>query len=183
MYRGWRYSLALAFGGAIIEAIYAYLAFWGFGRLLDQYPWVDNASKILTVVLLISLGAVLMLARPLTTSHRSPVKSSRRGLVGSFLLGITIAVSNPILLATWSSVVMVINSLDILTLDTARAVPYSVGVALGIVAWFATLLTLLQYFRERLKEITLHRTISGFGLVLLIVGTGLGLHYLLYSMY
>ena len=178
LYRGWRYSLALAFGGAIVEAIYAYLAFWGLGTLLDQYTWVDSASKILTVALFISLGIVLVLARPLTRSHRRPVESSRRGLIGCFILGLTIAASNPILLATWSSVVMIINGLDILTLNTSQAVPYSVGVAIGIVAWFATLLTLLQYYRERLKAITLQRTISAFGVVLLTVGVGLGLHYL-----
>lgn len=178
LYRGQRYSLALAMGGAIVEAIYAYLAFWGLGTLLEQYPWVNDVSKVVTIVLLICLGAVLVLARPLTTPHRSPLKSSRRGLARCFLLGVTIAASNPILLATWSSVVIVINSLDILTLNSTRAIPFSTGVGLGIVVWFATLLALLQYYRDRLKPVTLQRTVNSFGVVLPLIGFGLGLRYL-----
>lgn len=178
LYRGPRYSFALALGGAFVEAGYAYLAFWGLGRLLEQYPWVNNVSKVVTVVLLFSLGAVLMLARPLTTPHNYPLKSSRRGLAGCFLLGVTIAATNPILLATWSSVIMVVNSLSILTLDSTRAIPFSIAVGLGIVVWFATLLTLLRNYRERLKAATLQRLVSFFGVVLMIIGLGLGLRYL-----
>ena len=178
LYRGPSYSFALALGGALVEAIYAYLAFWGLVTLLEQYPWINDISKLVTVILLISLGVVLVMARPLAMSQNYPLKSSRRGLAGCFLLGVTIAASNPILLATWSSAVMVINSLGILTLDSTRAIPYSIGVGLGIVVWFAILLTLLKNYRQRLKAINLKRIVSGFGMILIVFGVGLGLHYL-----
>lgn len=178
LYRGPRYSISLASGGAIVEAIYAYLTFWGFGKLLQQYPWINDVSKFVTIVLLICLGIVLVRSKPLPKPQRSSLKTSRRGMAGCFLLGVSIAASNPVLLASWSSVVMVINGLNILTLDSTQAIAFSIGVGLGIIAWFTTLLALLHNYRERLKTVTLQRTVNTFGVILLVAGIGLGLHYL-----
>jgi len=178
LYRSPRYAISLALGGAIVEAIYAYLTFWGFGKLLQQYPWINDVSRTVTVLLLICLGVVLVRSRPLSKPRRSNLKTSRRGVAGCFLLGVSIAASNPILLASWSSVVMVINGLNILRLDSSLAITFSIGVGLGIIAWFAILLALLHNYRQHLETITLQRTVNTFGVILLVSGIGLGLHYL-----
>jgi len=51
-----RSALMLSFGTAIAEAIYAFLALWGFATLLGEYPIIVPISKAVAAFMLIGLG-------------------------------------------------------------------------------------------------------------------------------
>lgn len=49
-------ALMLSLGTALAEAIYAFLALWGFAKLLSDYPVIVPISKGVAAVILIALG-------------------------------------------------------------------------------------------------------------------------------
>jgi threonine/homoserine/homoserine lactone efflux protein len=165
-----RSAIYLAVGAALAESVYAYLAFWGFGELLASYEWIDPVSRGLAAVLLTVLGLRFALKRntpePVVTPPDPAIGNKR-----SFLLGMTITALNPTLVATWGAAVTFLYSLHVVEFGWGRALPFSIGVCLGISAWFVVLLWLLARYKSRFRRATLERVIRIMGMVL----TGLGL--------
>ena len=166
-----RSGVFLAMGAAVAESVYAYLAFWGFSELLLMYPWIEPISRGLAAVLLTALGARFALKGPSgpPAEGQSPKTGSKR----NFLLGFTITALNPTLLATWPALMTLVHSLEIVTFSSSRALPFSIGVCLGISIWFAVLLALLQRFKGRLRSSTLDAIVRVMGIALI----GLGLYF------
>jgi threonine/homoserine/homoserine lactone efflux protein len=69
--------------------------------------------------------------------------------------------------------VTTLHSFDLVAFSPAHALPFSVGVLLGIAIWFSILLTLLGRFRGRFQRSTLDRLLRVMGVFLL----GLGLYF------
>src|SRR5262245_24321492 len=84
----------IAAGAALVESIYAFLAFWGLGAVLHRFPMIAPASRLLGAGLLITVG-VYLLRRGATTPQdppaEAPVASDNRG---GLLLGMTITALN-----------------------------------------------------------------------------------------
>lgn len=164
-----RSALFLAMGSALVESVYAYLAFWGFSELLNNYPWIQHSSRALAAVILTALGIRLSLRRKLPEEKAEPI-DPRVGSKRSFFLGMTITALNPTLIATWGAAVAMLHSLDIMTFGAARALPFSVGVGVGICGWFAVLLYALARFKNRFQRATLERTLRVMGVALVVLG-------------
>ena len=161
-----RSGLRIAMGGAVAEAAYAALAFWGFAELLEQYPWVQQVSNAAAAVILTVLGILFVRHKP-GEPQESPEEDQPRS---GFLLGFTITALNPTLIATWAAAAAMLLSTGLVAFEGAHALPFSVGAMVGIVAWFATLLRLVAHFRERFSYATLARVIRAMGWFLLVVG-------------
>jgi len=61
-----RSALMLSFGTALAEAIYAFLALWGFATLLGEYPIIVPISKAVAALILIGLGFWFTRFKPTT---------------------------------------------------------------------------------------------------------------------
>lgn len=168
-----RNGLSLAFGAAIAESLYAYLAFWGFGAVLARYPWVEETTRFGVAVLLIALG-LHFARRQLSKASTSSSMPKNSGNKRNFLLGFAITLLNPTLIATWTFTVTTVYSLGLVTFDATNAVPFSLGALAGIVSWFATMLYLLKRFRSSFPRISLQRTVKLVGIVLIVLGVSLG---------
>jgi hypothetical protein len=81
------------------------------------------------------------------------------------------------LIATWTAAVTTVYSLDIVSFDSAQALPFSIGAFLGIVGWFATLLYLLNRFRARFSRQMLDRLVHGMGILLMVLGVGVAARF------
>jgi threonine/homoserine/homoserine lactone efflux protein len=174
-----RSAIYLACGSALAESVYAYLAFWGFSALLAIHPWIEPISRGLAALLLTGLGLHFALKRPEPEKPRGepiPTVGNKR----SFFLGITITALNPTLMVTWGGAVTMLHSLDIVTFNAGRALPFSIGVCLGITVWFAVLLTLLARFRERFRRTTLERVVRIMGVLLTLLGLFFGVRFAMY---
>lgn len=164
-----RSAVYLALGSALAESVYAYLAFWGFGELLASYKWIEPISRGLGAVLLTGLGLRLALKR--NGSGEPQLRPNPKvGNKRSFLLGLTITALNPTLVATWGAAVTFIHSFDVITFDSREALPFSIGVCVGIVSWFVLLLLGLGRHRGRFPRTTLDRTIRVMGVLLTALG-------------
>jgi threonine/homoserine/homoserine lactone efflux protein len=159
----------LAVGAAIAESVYAYLAFWGFSELLTVYWWIEPISRGAAAVLLTALGLRFMLKGE---SAEQPEAKPAAGVGNkrSFLLGLTITALNPTLIASWSAAVTILHSADLIDFGAGRALPFSIGVCLGISGWFIVLLWVLRRYRERFSRRTMARLLKGMGVALTLLG-------------
>jgi threonine/homoserine/homoserine lactone efflux protein len=174
-----RSGVYLAAGSAVAESVYAYLAFWGFSALLKQYPWIEPVSRALAAVILTALGLRFALARQQperATEQPLPNVGNKR----SFLLGITITTLNPTLMVTWGMAVTTLHSFDLVSFDAKRALPFSIGVWLGICGWFTVLLLLLARFKDRFHRSTLDRAVRAMGGLLTMLGLVFAVRFFMY---
>jgi threonine/homoserine/homoserine lactone efflux protein len=174
-----RSAIHLAVGSALAESVYAYLAFWGFSALLATHRWIEPISRGLAALILTGLGLHLLLKRP-PPEVAQPLADPAASNARSFLLGITITALNPTLMATWGAAVTALHSLDLVAFDSGRALPFSIGVCLGISTWFVVLLTLLARFRDRFHRATLDRTVRLMGLFLTLLGLFFAVRFVMY---
>jgi len=160
-------ALHLALGAALAEAVYAYLAFWGFSELLASHPWIDPASRAAAAVILFGLGLRFALKKkePRGAPPPDPAVGNKR----NFALGFTLTLLNPTLIATWTGAIAVLYATGIVAFSGERALPFSIGASLGIFCWFALLLLLLRRFKQRLKSSAMIVALRfmGFGLMAL----------------
>ena len=160
----------LAGGAAIAESVYAYLAFWGFSELLASHAWVELLSRGLAAVLLTGLGIHFMRrSAPPEASAHAPYKDV--GNKRSFVLGFTITALNPTLVASWGAAVTTLHSFHVVAFGPGRALPFSIGVCLGITSWFWLLLGLLARYRNRFRPDTVERVVRVMGFLLVGLGT------------
>jgi threonine/homoserine/homoserine lactone efflux protein len=167
-----RNGLALAFGAAIAESVYAYLAFWGFGAVLSRYPWIEKGAHFGAAVALIALGVHFYRRRHQAAAPTPPPSNS--GNKRNFMLGFAITLLNPTLIATWTFTVTTVYSLGLVTFEADKALPFSLGAFSGIVCWFGTLLYLLKRFRKVVTQSGLQRALKLVGVVLIVVGFCIG---------
>lgn len=174
-----RTGVSLAFGSAIAESMYAYLAFWGFSALLARYAWIEPLSRGLTAVLLTALG--VRFARMRTAAPSEQQDTGRQvGIKRSFFLGLTITALNPTLIATWSVMVAALHSFEVVTFGADTALPFAFGVGCGSAAWFAVLLALLGRYKQRFPAATLDRTLRVMGVFAIVVGLYFGVRFVMY---
>lgn len=164
-----RSGVYLALGAAIAESAYAYFAYWGFSELLTRYGWIEPLSRALAAVILIALGLRFTL-KHMTPEARPEGADLNVGNKRSFLLGMTITALNPALMATWGAAVTMLHSLDVVVFTQASALPFSIGVCVGISSWFTLLLVLLSRHRGRFQPGTLAKLVRVMGGFLILLG-------------
>lgn len=156
----------IALGGGLVEALYAFLAFWGFSTFLADYPIIAPISQASGAVVLLVLGVVFLRKRIKKAESARPTGDSAWS---NFALGAWICAINPTLIATWSAFVTTVHGSGIVDLrEGAMALPFALGCAAGICGWFLTLLAGIRRHRDRFREETLGRLVQGIGAVLLL---------------
>lgn len=165
-------ALYLALGAGIAESVYAYLAFWGFSAFLIRYPWIERVAHFSASAVFIALGVHFYRKR---NAPPAQAQTSHGGDKKSFFLGFTITALNPTLIATWTFTVSTVYSFGLVTFDAWNAVPFSLGALVGIVGWFAILITLMRRFRSNVRQRTIQRALHVMAIVLIVVGVGLGI--------
>lgn len=176
-----RSGVYLAVGAAIAESVYAYFAYWGFSELLSHHRWIEPVTRTVASVLLIGLGLHFVFGRK-KTQEIDPSLVEQKKNVGnkrSFLLGFTITALNPALIATWSAAVTTLHSFDAVDFAPKHALPFSVGVLLGIAIWFSILLFILGRFRGRFSRTTLDKMVRAMGVFLIVLGLYFGVKLLI----
>ena len=162
-----RSAMFVAIGAACAEAIWAFLAFWGFATVLEHFPMLLPATRIAGSALLIGLGIYLAIRKnepapkvPEPTSHK------RRHIV----IGFSLTMLNPTLLVTWTAAIGAAHGARLLRVEPNDAWLFACGVGCGVVTWFATMLALLEKFHGRMKPRTTHLVTSLTGVAIAVLG-------------
>jgi len=172
-----REGLGVALGAAVAEGIYAFLAFWGLGTVLNASPAVLRASRLVGVAVMITLGVYLATRRK---SARWPPDAEGDARVGGrkrrgFLLGLSVTFLNPTIIMSWTIITATLHSTGLVSPGLISAAVFSLGVGAGIVLWFATLLHLLHRFQSRLCPQTVDRILKITGWFVVAIGVGLAI--------
>ena len=167
-----RHARMVAIGGAVAEGLYSLAAFWGLSSVLDRFPMVVPASRILGILLCLGLGFAMVRHR---ASEAPPPEAKAKGNKRSLLGGFLITAFNPTFLVTWTAALTALHGFGISVLAPGRAVPFACAAFLGIIAWFTTLLWMVERFKERWSPRAVARVIRVLGILLLAAGAWLGL--------
>lgn len=162
-----REAAGVAAGSALPEAIYAGLALWGFGALLESFSWVAQVSRGFAIAILLVVGLFLLLRPPAEGGEAPREIADQPGLIRSFLLGTSVTAFNPALILNWGAAATMLYSLEILDPDSLLAIPFGLGAATGIVSWFAIVLVLLHHHRRRISPLLRDRLLRSMGLLLI----------------
>jgi threonine/homoserine/homoserine lactone efflux protein len=171
-----RTAVGVAAGGALAEAIYAFLAFWGFSQALARHPVLLDVSRGTTALVLLLVGILLVRKKKPEDPSGKRTPKDRAG--NSVAAGFTISILNPTLMVTWAATTSVVFSTGLLTFRPSEALPFSLGVCLGILGWFSLLLGLVSRYRERFSTAWLDRIVFWMGCAVLL-GASVTLVYFL----
>jgi threonine/homoserine/homoserine lactone efflux protein len=163
-----RAGLCIAAGAAVAESAYAFMAFWGLTSVLQRFPGVVRASRILGCAILIGLGLYFFF-RKRKEAARTEDSIERVGYK-NVLFGFSVTAANPTLIVTWTAAVSAAHGAGLLRVRALDAFPFAAGVVTGIVSWFAILLWLLSHFRNKVNPRTIDRAIRGMGVFLVVLG-------------
>ena len=169
----------IAVGGGLAEAVYAFLAVWGFSTFLAQYPIIDPISRAGGAVVMTVLGITFI--RKKTSDASGSQHELRDSAWGNFVLGAWICAINPTLIATWSAVATSLHGSGAVELnDPSMAYPFAAGCCLGITGWFLTLVVLIRRYRDRFSHVTLTKFVRVIGWLLLALAMWFGYRTVIY---
>jgi threonine/homoserine/homoserine lactone efflux protein len=152
-----------AYGAAVAEGIYAFLAFWGFATFLARHAIVLPISHGVTGAIMLGLGLHFLRFK---LDHERSSEPGPEGARGPFWVGLSIAALNPTLLASWSAVTTFLYSRQIVQMTGLLAVPFGAFAGLGIALWAVAIVALLRKFRDHFPRSAITWVVRAMGLVL-----------------
>ncbi len=153
-------------GCAAAEALYAFVAVWGFATYLAEYPWIEPTSRAVAALILGALAVVFLRYRsPKASEDRAPVESPLKSLS----VGFSVTLLNPTLIATWTGATTTLYSTGLVELSARSAPWFAAGAFAGISGWFAGLSYLLHRVSGNFRTATIDRAVRGVGVVLLLL--------------
>ncbi|MEM9695696.1 MAG: LysE family transporter [Myxococcota bacterium] len=156
----------IALGGGVVEAFYAFIAFWGYAAYVAELEFIEPVSRALGAVIMLGLGLAFVRKKP-DRIELTPVERDSRGK--SLLVGASMCAMNPTIIVSWSATVTVLHGSNVIDITSERALPYALGIAVGIAAWFAGLIRLVDQHRRRFSPAVLSRTVNIIGVVMLLL--------------
>lgn len=162
-----RAGLYLSLGAAIAEGIWCALARFGAAQLLNRWPNLGRNAEIVGGLLLICLGLYFFRLR--NNLPTEAPKASPSSALKEFSLGFTLVAANPAIPINWLALIAIATTLG-LNPTTGPLGSLSTGVAIGIVAWFTTLLLLLDKYRSKFTPKTLSNIMKSMGALLILTG-------------
>lgn len=163
----WRFAIA----ASIVEYPYAFIAV-KFERLITTSPFILSNLRLLTAVVMISLGIFSL------WSARKPSKLAERFQRSGFRRGLILSILNPLALPFWIATTAYLNSQDWINLDGQLYLhAYLFGVSLGALALFMTIAYLARLVMTSIVEGIWLKIIPG--LILLLLGIYAFIQYLM----
>jgi threonine/homoserine/homoserine lactone efflux protein len=161
-----REAWLIALTAALPEGAYAFMACWGMSAVVERFPALVGASRLLAGVALALVGFWL-LRRASSVARVGPGDSqSKRGVA----VGLASTAANPGLLVSWSAAVGALHSFGLMPIDERSALPFSVGVTTGVAAWLSVMIRIVATLREHVQSGVLPRLVRGVGALLVAAG-------------
>lgn len=167
-------ALRIGLGAALAEALYAAVAFWGFTRFLAHHPLVLPVSHAVSAVVLGALGVYF--AR--WTPEEGESKPRRHPNLEGLLLGFSVSVINPTLLATWSAAVAFLYARQVVPFSELGALPFGAAAGAGVAGWELVFVGLLRRYESRFPRRALTWGVRGMGVLLIGVAVFTGVRFL-----
>jgi threonine/homoserine/homoserine lactone efflux protein len=166
----YREARHLAFGASLAEAMYAFLAFFGFATFLTRYDWALPVSHGVTAGVLLVVGVHFVRWKKGKAQHEATTPARR----SPFVLGLSVSVLNPTLLVTWSAVTTALYSRQLVPMTSLMAIPFGLAAGAGAATWNVVLVALLRKFANHFPERAVTWTVRAMGMLLIAVAVWSG---------
>jgi threonine/homoserine/homoserine lactone efflux protein len=163
----------LAYGAAVAEAFYAFLAFWGFFTFLARHEAALPISHAVTAIVLFLVGIHFVRWK----KDKKGDKTSDRDGGSQFFLGLSVSMLNPTLLVTWSAVATALYSRQLVLMEAFMALPFGAAAGAGVATWYVLLVAVLARFANRFPERTVTWAIRSMGLLLVALAVWSGVDF------
>jgi putative LysE/RhtB family amino acid efflux pump len=162
-------AVAVGFGGAFADGLYALLGIMGVGPILDRNPGVPPILYAVSGVVLVIYGALTIRSQPVNASPDASDKPKPTGgqhILAGFTLGVALIVLNPAAIVTW---VVIVGSFMV-GVSPAEGIGAVIGISIGSFAWFCFVAYLADHGKRLLgdKAIWITRIVG-----ILLVGYGI----------
>ena len=146
-----RRAIAVGFGGACADGLYAALGMLGVKPLLVAYPTVPRVLYAISGVVLLVYGFLTARSQPVTpaTQEPPPPAQGNAEVWSGFRVGLALIVLNPAAGVTW--VVVIMGSI-IPETTTINGIACVIGVLLGSFGWFVLVANLTRKGKHVLGE-------------------------------
>jgi len=165
-----RRAVAVGFGGAVGDGIYAAAGILGVGPLLDQHPSIPPLLYGISGVLLVIYGIWTVRSRPVKTVQSVGAAADRPSdgqhvLVG-FIIGVGLILLNPAAIVTW---VVIVGSF-MTHASQMEGLGAVLGISCGSLMWF----TFVAYLADHGKKVLGDRAVWITRVVgILLIGYGM----------
>jgi threonine/homoserine/homoserine lactone efflux protein len=144
-------ALAVAFGAALGDALYALLGILGVGPLLARYPGVPPVLYTVSGIVLVVYGILTVRSQPVKAvppAKQVDQVTDGQHMLAGFALGIALIFMNPAAIVTWVVIVGSYMS-GVTEVEGLSAV---IGVGAGSLAWFTGVAYLADHGKRVLGE-------------------------------
>ncbi len=159
-------GLSLSAGAAVAEAAWCLLAMLGAEQIMSRWPAAEGIAKIVGAVILLALG-VFFLTRKSGTLPADEKSLPAENHLREFWLGFSLVGGNISVPLNWLALLTIAVGLGFHP-EAAPPIVFVTGVALGIIAWFALLLKLLDTFRTRFGPTKIQWIMRTMGFLLIL---------------
>ena len=159
-----RAALRFALAAAIIEFPYAFIAVQ-FEGLITSSPWIVDNFRLLTAIVMLTLGMVNIITHTKTKTHKIQQELKKSG----FRKGVLISILNPLAIPFWIGVTAYLNHQQWIDLPHIR---WTLIYVLGISAGTFALLALLALLAHRLGSLARENRLVNLvpGMIFIILG-------------
>jgi threonine/homoserine/homoserine lactone efflux protein len=162
-------AIAVGFGAAIADGLYALLGILGVGPILDRHPGVPPILYGASGVVLVVYGILTIRSQPVRAAAEGATTIERTGgqrAAAGFGLGLALVVLNPAAIVTW---VVIVGSF-MKGVTNMQGIAAVIGISCGSFAWFSFVAYLADHGKKLLgdKAIWITRIVG-----ILLVGYGL----------
>ncbi len=170
-----REALRVALGAALVDTVICGFVAMGFGWVLEKV--VTNPWTRLGLALFLLAGGLKILfldrRRDLGQAARPGLTATPKEVSGfrfPFLVGVLQGAANPALLVNWTLLISFLVGHRILPGGLLPAGVFAVGVGVGVFAWFAILVELVEKLRKHPAGEWIHKSTFVAGILLLGFG-------------
>ncbi|MCG8417503.1 MAG: LysE family translocator [Proteobacteria bacterium] len=141
-----RRAIAVGFGGAIGDGLYAMLGILGMGPFLEDHPGVPPILYAASGLVLLVYGVLTARSKPLATVTEVTERASEPSaqMWSGFVLGFSLIILNPAAIVTW--VVIVGSSMP--EVSQTEGIAATIGVSCGSFVWFALVAYLANHGKK-----------------------------------
>lgn len=155
----------MAVGGSIPEFVYAAVAFWGAGRLVEALGLGARGITLVISSILLLLGLYFVFL-----FHPRPAAPGEDKLTGDLRRGVLLGLANPQLLLFWCGVKLLFVSLGLAGDGVIHLLAFAAGAFAGALVLLLILVRLGVKAQETLTPRGLRRLFRGIGVLLLASG-------------
>lgn len=165
--QGYLTGLVTAFGIALADSIYASIAGFGVGFIIDQIREHEKLVGLLGGIIITVLGLIMIISQT-RTKPKEKLTAAPFSLFRSFYTAILLTLSNPITLLALIALFSWIGALKDQTLfDTWLIV---LGVFMGALTWFNLLALFSSILKSKLKPEVINIVHRVTGILIIIIG-------------